>query len=130
MITDRQQRLWYKTQESVDAIVSRQMIQRVLLGDEIARTVLFLASDDSRMITKQSIIVDARLSDLAIGARARWNSRTGLNPYGLTYYLGLQGARHAARQSERRRPRGFHRARRRSSAASAIELLGRLARSR
>ena len=27
----------------------------------------------------------------------------GLNPYGLTYHLGLQGAADAARQSERRR---------------------------
>ena len=30
-------------------------------GEEIARTVLFLAADDSRMITKQSITVDAGL---------------------------------------------------------------------
>jgi D-xylose 1-dehydrogenase len=62
VITDRQRRLWYPTQESVDAIVSRQLIRTVLLGEEIARTVLFLAADDSRMITKQSIIVDAGLS--------------------------------------------------------------------
>ncbi|TIP77667.1 MAG: SDR family oxidoreductase, partial [Mesorhizobium sp.] len=39
----------------------RQLIRRVLLGEEIARTVLFLAADDSRMITKQSIAVDAGL---------------------------------------------------------------------
>ena len=39
----------------------RQAIQRTLLGEEIARTVLFLASDDSRMITKQSITVDGGL---------------------------------------------------------------------
>lgn len=61
VITDRQRRLWYKTQASIDQVVQRQMIRRVLLGEEIARTVLFLAADDSRMITKQSITVDAGL---------------------------------------------------------------------
>ncbi|HEY9011955.1 MAG TPA: SDR family oxidoreductase [Devosia sp.] len=61
VITERQKALWYKTQESIDAVVSRQSIRRVLLGEEIARMVLFLASDDSRMITKQSITVDAGL---------------------------------------------------------------------
>lgn len=61
VITERQKRLWFKDQASIDQVVSRQTIQQVLLGDEIARTVLFLASDDSRMITKQSITVDAGL---------------------------------------------------------------------
>jgi NAD(P)-dependent dehydrogenase (short-subunit alcohol dehydrogenase family) len=62
VMTDRQRRLWYKTEESVEAIVSRQVIKRVLLGEHIARMVLFLAADDSAMITKQSIVVDAGLS--------------------------------------------------------------------
>ena len=61
VITDRQRQLWFKTQASVDNVVQRQIIPRVLLGEEIARTVLFLAADDSRMITKQSITVDAGL---------------------------------------------------------------------
>lgn len=61
VITERQKRLWFKDQASIDQVVSRQTIQQVLLGDEIARMVLFLASDDSRMITKQSITVDAGL---------------------------------------------------------------------
>ena len=39
----------------------RQLLRRVLLGEEIARMILFLAADDSRMITKQSFIVDAGL---------------------------------------------------------------------
>ena len=50
--------------------MQRQSIQRVLLGDEIARTVLFLAADDSRMITKQSIIVDA---GHVLRSPTRWN---------------------------------------------------------
>jgi D-xylose 1-dehydrogenase len=61
VITDRQRELWYPTPESVDAMVSRQAIKKILLGEEIARTALFLAADDSRMITKQSITVDAGL---------------------------------------------------------------------
>ncbi len=61
VITERQRELWFKTQDAVDQTVERQLIRRVLLGEEIARTVLFLAADDSRMITKQSIVVDAGL---------------------------------------------------------------------
>jgi NAD(P)-dependent dehydrogenase (short-subunit alcohol dehydrogenase family) len=61
VITDRQRELWYPTPESIDAMVQRQAIKRILLGEEIARAVLFLAADDSRMITKQSITVDAGL---------------------------------------------------------------------
>lgn len=61
VITERQKRLWFTTEGSIDAVVSRQLIRKVLLGDEIARMVLFLAADDSRMITKQAITVDAGL---------------------------------------------------------------------
>jgi len=61
VMTERQRQLWYKTEESVKAMVDRQLLPRVLLGEEIARTALFLAADDSRMITKQSFIVDAGL---------------------------------------------------------------------
>jgi NAD(P)-dependent dehydrogenase (short-subunit alcohol dehydrogenase family) len=61
VITDRQRELWYPTPESVEAMVERQAIKRILLGEEIARVALFLAADDSRMITKQSITVDAGL---------------------------------------------------------------------
>jgi NAD(P)-dependent dehydrogenase (short-subunit alcohol dehydrogenase family) len=61
VMTDRQRRLWYKTPESIDAMVQRQSIKATLLGEDIARMALFLAADDSRMVTKQSIIVDAGL---------------------------------------------------------------------
>jgi D-xylose 1-dehydrogenase len=62
VMTERQRRLWYPTQEAVDVIVSRQVIKQVLRGEDVARVALFLAADDSRMITKQSIIVDAGIS--------------------------------------------------------------------
>lgn len=61
VMTERQRQLWYRSEEAVRAIVDRQPIRRVLLGEDIARTALFLAADDSNMITKQSLIVDAGL---------------------------------------------------------------------
>jgi len=62
VITERQKRLWFPDPKQIDAVVARQPLQKVLLGEEIARTVLFLAADDSRMITKQTFTVDAGLS--------------------------------------------------------------------
>jgi D-xylose 1-dehydrogenase len=62
VITEKQKRLWYSTQDKVDALVNNQRIKRALLADEIARAVLFLASEDSRMITGQSLVVDAGMS--------------------------------------------------------------------
>ena len=61
VMTDRQRRLWYKTRASVDAIVQRQSIRTPLIGDAIVGVALFLAADDSRLLTKQSITVDAGL---------------------------------------------------------------------
>ena len=61
VMTDRQRRLWFKTQESIEAIVQRQSIKTTLIGEDIARMALFLAADDSRLLTKQSIAVDAGL---------------------------------------------------------------------
>jgi D-xylose 1-dehydrogenase len=62
VITERQRKLWYRTQADIDGIVSKQLLARVLVGEDIARMALFLASDDARAITKQSFIVDAGLA--------------------------------------------------------------------
>ncbi len=62
VITEKQKRLWYTTQDKVDVMINNQRIKRTLTADEIARAVLFLASEDSRMITGQSLIVDAGMS--------------------------------------------------------------------
>ncbi len=59
VMTERQRALWYRDEAQVAAMVERQAIRRVLLGEEIARAALFLAADDSRMITKQTLTVDA-----------------------------------------------------------------------
>ncbi len=61
VMTERQRRLWFRTQEEVDAVVARQLIKRVLRGEDIAHMVLFLASDEARMITKQSFAVNGGL---------------------------------------------------------------------
>lgn len=61
VMTERQRRLWYPTQESIDVMVARQILQSPLTGADIARMALFLASNEARMITKQSFIVDAGL---------------------------------------------------------------------
>ena len=61
VMTERQRALWYRTQDSVDAMAQRQLIRETLSGEEIARAALFLAADDSRMITKQTLTVDAGL---------------------------------------------------------------------
>jgi NAD(P)-dependent dehydrogenase (short-subunit alcohol dehydrogenase family) len=61
VITERQRRLWLNEDE-VKAVVARQCLARILEADEIARMALFLAADDSRMITKQTFIVDAGIS--------------------------------------------------------------------
>ncbi len=58
--TERQLRLWY-SKEQADEFAKRQILQHWLLADELARATLFLAADDSRMITKQLFIVDGGL---------------------------------------------------------------------
>jgi NAD(P)-dependent dehydrogenase (short-subunit alcohol dehydrogenase family) len=55
--TERQQRLWY-TPEYVANMIARQALKRTLVPDDVARLVLFLASDDSSAITNQGYIVD------------------------------------------------------------------------
>ena len=58
VMTEKQLRLWY-TEETAQAMAGRQLIKERLLPEEIARAALFLAADDSRMITKQCLVVDA-----------------------------------------------------------------------
>jgi NAD(P)-dependent dehydrogenase (short-subunit alcohol dehydrogenase family) len=60
VITERQRRLWV-SEADLEMFVARQCLHRALLPDEIARAALFLASDDSAMITKQCLIVDGGL---------------------------------------------------------------------
>ena len=58
--TERQLRLWYDETQA-EEFAKRQAIKRRLKPEDVARTALFLAADDSAMITKQCIIIDAGL---------------------------------------------------------------------
>jgi len=58
IVTERQSRLW-TTPELEREFLDQQCLKFRLSEDDVARTALFLASDDSRMITKQCIVVDA-----------------------------------------------------------------------
>ncbi len=62
VITERQRQLWYPTEAAVQSMVDRQCLKHVLTGAEVARLALFLAADDSRMITKHSMIIDAGMA--------------------------------------------------------------------
>jgi NAD(P)-dependent dehydrogenase (short-subunit alcohol dehydrogenase family) len=58
VLTEKQQRLWYPTTEQVDEMVRLQFLPDVIQPADIANLALFLAADDSRMLTKQTITVN------------------------------------------------------------------------
>jgi D-xylose 1-dehydrogenase len=60
VMTEKQMRLWH-TPESKARIVGLQALKRDLLESDIADAALFLAADDSAMITKQCLTVDGGL---------------------------------------------------------------------
>jgi NAD(P)-dependent dehydrogenase (short-subunit alcohol dehydrogenase family) len=61
VMTERQLRLWH-TEATAAQLVAKQAIHLRLSEADVAAAVLFLAADDSRMITKQCLTVDAGLS--------------------------------------------------------------------
>lgn len=61
IVTERQQALWVSPEQEA-AIIDAQCLKFRLATDDVARAVLFLASDEARGITGQSILVDAGLA--------------------------------------------------------------------
>jgi D-xylose 1-dehydrogenase len=58
IFTERQNKLWF-SQEYKQEILDRQALKIEIQPEEVAKLVLFLASDESRAITNQSFIIDA-----------------------------------------------------------------------
>ena len=56
--TEKQKSLWY-TEEYKKEIMNRQALKREIQPEEVAKLILFLASDESLAITNQSFIIDA-----------------------------------------------------------------------
>jgi len=58
VLTEKQQRLWYPTEDKVAEMVQMQFLPEIIQPADIASLALFLAADDSRMITKQTFAVN------------------------------------------------------------------------
>jgi NAD(P)-dependent dehydrogenase (short-subunit alcohol dehydrogenase family) len=57
ILTERQKQLWF-TETYKAEILANQALKRIILPEEVARLVLFLAADDSLAITNQSCVID------------------------------------------------------------------------
>ena len=58
VITERQRDLWL-TEEAKAELLEQQCLKELIYPEEVANLALFLASEQSKMITAQSLIVDA-----------------------------------------------------------------------
>jgi NAD(P)-dependent dehydrogenase (short-subunit alcohol dehydrogenase family) len=57
IVTERQKRL-HLTDEYKAEVLANQALKRLIVPEEVAGLVLFLAADDSSAITSQSYVVD------------------------------------------------------------------------
>ncbi|MBU8542574.1 MULTISPECIES: SDR family NAD(P)-dependent oxidoreductase [Roseomonadaceae] len=57
VFTERQEALW-ATPEAVERHMAKQCLKRKVMPPDLARMVLWLAADDSAMVTSQSFVVD------------------------------------------------------------------------
>ena len=58
IMTEKQRTLWM-TAEDEKELLATQCLKELIYPEEIAKLVLFLASEQSRMITAQSLVIDA-----------------------------------------------------------------------
>jgi NAD(P)-dependent dehydrogenase (short-subunit alcohol dehydrogenase family) len=59
VLTERQRQLWFPDEAAIDAARAQQCLPDMIAPEDIANLALFLAADDSRMITKQCLSVNA-----------------------------------------------------------------------
>ena len=65
IVTERQARLW-TTPDAEREFLEQQCLKFRLSEDDVARTALFLASEEARGITGQSLVVDAGLAQTSV----------------------------------------------------------------
>jgi D-xylose 1-dehydrogenase len=58
VLTERQRRLWFQDESQIAAGLAQQCLPDPITPEDIANLALFLAADDSRLITKQCISVN------------------------------------------------------------------------
>jgi NAD(P)-dependent dehydrogenase (short-subunit alcohol dehydrogenase family) len=58
VLTDRQRRLWFQDESQIEAGRALQCLSDLIAPEDIANLALFLAADDSRLITRQCISVN------------------------------------------------------------------------
>jgi NAD(P)-dependent dehydrogenase (short-subunit alcohol dehydrogenase family) len=59
VLTERQRRLWFQDAGQIEANRASQCLPDLIAPEDVANLALFLAADDSRLITKQCISVNA-----------------------------------------------------------------------
>ena len=59
VLAERQRQLWFQTEAQVEAARGARCLPDLIAPEDIVNLALFLASDDSRLITKQTISVNA-----------------------------------------------------------------------
>jgi len=65
--TERQRALWFSPEQE-QKFIEQQCLKFRLSEDDVARTALFLASDEARGVTGQNLIVDAGLAQTSVFA--------------------------------------------------------------
>jgi D-xylose 1-dehydrogenase len=59
VLTERQRALWFPDEAAIEAARAQQCLPDMIAPEDIANLALFLAADDSRMITKQCLSINA-----------------------------------------------------------------------